>query len=87
MVFKGDLQSYLFNFFQTFGDFAITRKPYSSHNPWQNFTAENYSVWKISMKTCLVMVSMFKHVQVEIDNRNKHNCFVYANGLTVPTEI
>ena len=44
-------QSYLFNFFQTFGDFAITRKLIFFHNPWQSlqpkiFHLEHISEWK-----------------------------------------
>ena len=33
-VFKG-AQSYLFNFFQTFRHFTITKSSYFSHNPWK----------------------------------------------------
>ena len=45
-------------FFQTFGDFVITRKLIFFSYPVANLTAEKCSVSKILMKTCLVTVTM-----------------------------
>ena len=53
----------------------------------ENFTAKNCSVWKILMKTCLVMVTIIKLTQQDTGSCNIQNCFVHQNGLTVPTEI
>ena len=47
-------------FFQTFGDFGITRKLIFFSLPMANFTAEKHFVWKILMKMCLVMVTIIK---------------------------
>ena len=44
-------------FFQTFGDFRITRKLMA------NFTAEKHSIWKILMKMWQVMVTITKLTQ------------------------
>ena len=50
-------------FFQTFGDFAITRKPIFFSEPMTNVTADKCFAWKILMKTCLVIVTIIKLTQ------------------------
>ena len=50
-----------------------------------NLTAEMCSVWNVSMKTYLVMISIMK--LKDIGNCNIQNCFVHPNSFTVSTEI
>ena len=50
-------------FFQTFGDFGITRKLMFFSQPMENFIAEKRSTWKILMEMYLVMVTVIKLTQ------------------------
>ena len=52
-----------------------------------NFKAEICSVWKILMKTCLVMVTVIKRVHLYTGNCKLQNCFGHPKRLTVSTQI
>ena len=56
-------QSYFSTFFQTFWDFAITRKLIFFSLSMANFTAGKCSLWMILMQTCLVVVTIIKLTQ------------------------
>ena len=74
-------------FFQTFGDFGITRKLMFFSQPMENFTAEKRSIWKILMKMYLVMVTIF---QASTGRYRQLQCTKLLGnpiGLTVSTKI
>ena len=50
-------------FFQTCGDFAITRNIIFSHKPMANLTAVKSSFWKILIRVRLVMGTIIKLTQ------------------------
>ena len=47
-----------------------------------NFTAEKWLIWKIVMKT-LIMVTLIKLTQEDIGKCNMRNYFLYSNGKIV----
>ena len=72
-----------FQLFSNFWDFGIVRRRIFFWQPFSNYTVENCFLWKILIKTWLVMVTILKLTQEDKGNFNIQNCFVHPNGLTV----
>ena len=74
----------IFNFFQTFGDFGITRNLiFFLYITYVKFHSWKCSFWKIIMKMCLAI----KLTQKDIDSNNVLNCFAHPKDSTVSNEM